>query len=59
MSRFKEGRRITSALESKDAAELKWAQAYCRMRVGLATRKDHAKHWTALLRKVESAMEAQ
>jgi hypothetical protein len=59
MSRFKEGRRITAALESKVSTELKWAQEYCRMRVGIATRKDHSKHWTALLRKIESALESQ
>jgi hypothetical protein len=59
MSRFKEGRRITSALESKNSAELKWARDYYRTRVGIATRKDHSKHLTALLRKVESALESQ
>ena len=59
MSRFKEGKRITSALESKNSAELKWAQGYCRMRIEIATRKDHSKHWSALLRKVESALGAQ
>ena len=30
MSRFKEGRRITAALASKNSAELKWAQEYSR-----------------------------
>jgi hypothetical protein len=59
MSRFKEGRRIAAALESKNSAELRWAQGYCRMRVGGAARKDHTKHWTALLRKVESALERE
>jgi len=59
MSRFKEGRRITAALESRNSAELKWAQDYCRMRIGIAVRKDHCKHWTALLRKVESALGSQ
>jgi len=59
MSRFKEGRRITAALESKNSAELKWAQAYCRMRIKVATRKYSSKHWAALLRKVDSALEAQ
>lgn len=59
MSRFKEGRRISAALESKNSAELRWAQGYCRMRIDIATRKDHTKHWSALLRKVESALENQ
>jgi GGDEF domain-containing protein len=59
MSRFKEGKRIIAALESKNSAELKWAQEYCRMRIGIAARKDHSKHWTTLLRKVESALESQ
>jgi len=58
MSRFKEGRRITAAIESKNQNELEWAEQYCRSRLSLAVRKDHIKHWQALLRQIGAALAA-
>ena len=58
VTRFKEGRRIEAALKNSDASELEWAATYCRMRIGLATRKDHLKHWQALHRRVATALRA-
>ncbi len=58
MSRFKEGRRITVALDSRDRKELEWAECYCRARLSVAVRKDHIKHWQALLRKTSKALES-
>jgi hypothetical protein len=55
MSRFKEGRRITAAIEAKNRKELEWAEGYCRSRLALASRKDHIKHWQALLRQISEA----
>jgi hypothetical protein len=57
MSRFKEGRRIAAAIESKDRKELGWAQQYCRSRLALAVRKDHMQHWQTLLRRISEAGE--
>jgi hypothetical protein len=58
MTRFKEGRRIESALKHRDASELSWAESYCRMRISIARREDHLKHWQTVLRKVIGALEA-
>lgn len=55
MSRFKEGRRIAAAIEAKNRKELEWAEGYCRSRLSLASRKDHIKHWQALLRRIDEA----
>jgi hypothetical protein len=57
MTRFKEGRRIAAALKNRDARELDWAASYCRMRIEVATRKDHLKHWQALHRKIQAAQQ--
>jgi hypothetical protein len=59
MTRFKEKRRIDAAIGNRDVPELKWAQAYCRMRINLASRKDHLKTWQQQLSEVESAMKPQ
>jgi len=44
MTRFKEMLRIEAAIKHKDKNELGWALAYCKMRLGIAPRKDHQKH---------------
>jgi hypothetical protein len=57
MTRFKELKRIEAAIQYRNKAELEWALAYCRMRLGIAPRKDHQKHWQQLANKVRKAME--
>lgn len=58
MTRFKEGRRIEAAVNSRNGDELKWALSYCRMRLSIAVRKDHRKHWLQLAEKVTRALRA-
>lgn len=57
MTRFKELRRIERALKDSSPNELDWAKEYCAQRLSLSTLKDHKKHWSKLLRKVESKIE--
>jgi len=56
MTRFKELARIQSAIKHKNVAELRWASGYCNMRVQIATRRDHVKHWRAMERKISDAL---
>jgi hypothetical protein len=56
MTRFNELRRIEKAIEHKDPSELRWAEWYCRMRIQVAVRKDHVRHWRELGGKVETAL---
>lgn len=56
MSRFKELRRIEAAIDHRDRRELEWAAAYCAMRLKIATRKSHGKHWRRLLQKVTAML---
>ena len=55
MTRFKELKRIEEAI-AHNKADLPWALGYCRMRIQIATRKDHLKHWKKLEEKVRKAM---
>jgi hypothetical protein len=57
MTRFKELRRIEAAIKHRNSPELQWAVAYCQMRLQIATRKDHQKHWHQLEAKVRQALE--
>ena len=56
MTRFKELRRIESAIEHQNSSELLWALGYCKTRVGVAPRREHQKHWRDLERKVQDAL---
>ncbi len=56
MTKFKELRRIQRAIENQDVMDLEWAANYCRTRIKIATKKDHAKYWRNILRDVESAI---
>jgi hypothetical protein len=56
MTRFKELERIEAAIEHRDEAELRWAESYCPMRLGIASRKDHQKHWHNLQHKVAAVI---
>jgi hypothetical protein len=58
MTRFNELKRIEAALEHKDQAALQWALGYCTMRIKIATRKEHVKHWRKLENKVRAALAA-
>lgn len=56
MTRFKELARIKTAIKNKNEPELRWAAEYCRMRLRIATRKDHAKYWHGIEREVTDAL---
>ncbi len=58
MTRFKEKRRIDRAIEHSDEPELRWALAYCEMRLRIAPMKHHEKHWHAVEKKVRDAIES-
>jgi hypothetical protein len=58
VTRFKELQRIRQALKNSDLSELKWASDYCRTRLQISARKDHAKTWRKLLSEVEEALVA-
>ena len=58
MTRFKELKRIDRAVAGRDLSELRWARAYCDMRLKIATRQDHAKHWRNLKRTIEAKLGA-
>jgi len=56
MTRFKELARIQAAIKHRNEAELRWAVEYCQMRLRIATRKDHTKHWRNIEREVTDAL---
>jgi hypothetical protein len=57
MTRFTELKRIESAINNLDNAELEWAVSYCNMRLRIAHLKHHQKHWRRILQKVQKAQE--
>jgi hypothetical protein len=57
MTRFKELQRINAAIENRNESELRWAEAYCRMRLQIAIKREHTKSWRDIQRKVQSALE--
>jgi hypothetical protein len=56
VTRFKELKRIERAIENRDMAELRCAGTYCKMRLEIATRKDHQKHWRHIAQNVQRAI---
>ena len=56
MTRFKELRRIESAIEHKNESELQWAADYCKMRLRIATKKEHQKYWRSIEKKVSAVL---
>ena len=56
VSRFKEKRRIDSAIAHKNMEELKWALQYAKSRLDLSTMKEHEKHWKKTISQVQQAM---
>jgi hypothetical protein len=53
MTRFRELRRIERAIQHRDIEQLRWAEGYCQMRIGIATRDSHAKTWRQRLAEVQ------
>jgi hypothetical protein len=51
MTRFGELKRIEVAIEHKGLAELQWAMSYCKMRLQIASRKNHEKYWRQIEKK--------
>jgi hypothetical protein len=56
VTRFKELKRIENALQYRDQADLRWALGYCKMRMEIAPRKEHRKHWSKIEQKVHQAL---
>jgi hypothetical protein len=56
MTRFKELSRIEAAIENRNVADLRWALGYCKMRLSIAARKEHMKHWKRVENKVIQAL---
>ena len=59
MSRFPELRRIESAIEHQNIAELKWALNYCETRLKHARLKQHKKSWQQRKDKVQAALDGE
>ena len=57
MTRFKELQRIEAAIEHQNKADLQWALGYCKIRLSIAPRKDHQKHWSKIERKIRQALD--
>jgi hypothetical protein len=57
VTRFKELQRIEIAIKHKNTTELQWALDYCRMRLGIAARKEHVKHWQQLEKRIIRALD--
>ncbi len=57
MSRSKELNRIENAIKNGNKPELDWALNYAEMRFGLATMKEHEKHWRKILKRINQAIE--
>jgi hypothetical protein len=56
MTRFKEQRRIETAILHKNEAELQWALNYCKMRLQIAALKHHEAHWRRIEKRVRAAL---
>jgi hypothetical protein len=59
MTRFRELARIEAALENRNVTDLRWALGSCKMRLSIAARKEHIKHWKRIEKKVIQALENQ
>jgi hypothetical protein len=57
VTRFKELQRIEAAIKHKNAADLRWALDYCKMRLGIATRKEHVKQWQLIQKRVRQVLD--
>ena len=57
MTRFKELKRIESAIEHKNQKELDWALWYCQERLSSAAMKQHQKHWSKIIAKINDTQD--
>ena len=57
MTRFKELQRINAAIENRNESELRWAEAYCKMRLQIAIKREHTKSWRDTQKKIQSALQ--
>jgi len=57
MTRFKELARIEAAIEHRDEPALRWALAYCKLRISNCDRKQGVQHWKRIEKKVMEALE--
>ncbi len=56
MTRFKELKRIETAILHKNEAKLQWALNYCKMRIQIAAKKNHEAHWRRIEKRVKAAL---
>ena len=57
MTRFKELRRIERAIEHRDQVDLRWAAAYCQMRLQFARTKQGTSRWRQLEKRVLAVLD--
>jgi hypothetical protein len=61
MTRFKELRRIETAIENENEAELLWSLGYCQMKLKTAnivhTMRRQEKYWRGMEKRVRAALE--
>jgi hypothetical protein len=57
MTRFKELARIEAAIKDRNESDLRWALDYCKMRLSIASRKEHLKYWQQVEKDVLQALE--
>lgn len=56
MTRFKELRRIESAIENADEGELQWALSYSESRLKVAHTSEHIKHWRSVVERIRRSL---
>ena len=56
MTRFKELKRIETAIKHKNNSELLWSLEYCENRLSNSTMKEHIKHWNKLIKQVKNTI---
>ncbi|PCI96250.1 MAG: hypothetical protein COB15_10990 [Flavobacteriales bacterium] len=57
MTRFKELKRIQSAIKHKDEKEIHWALKYCKSRLQFEKLKTGSKYWTKLIDELNDTLE--
>ncbi len=57
MTRFNELKRIERAIKNSDKEELEWSLHYAKMRISIATTKEHIKYWRKVSNKVSNALD--
>jgi len=57
MTRFSELKRIEKAIKNNDKEELEWSLRCSKMRISIATTKEHIKYWRKVSNKVSNALD--